>query len=707
MYKETLKAIAKRAIQEMTKSMVNWINSGFHGAPLFLENPDSFFEDIAKSEVRTLVDQFGYDSLKYPFGKDFALNTINSYKRTLEDNTSYSLSKVINDPVTLRRYQTDFNFGGWNGFLVNTQYPQNNYIGFQISASEELSRRVAGTGKTAVDKVNDALQQGQGFLSPKKCETNPSYNDGKNEWNQPKFDEAKWVRENPYDPSSQESRNDWTLRLQKARAEWGSSSNGEYCPPRPDGSSGFVSTTPGSVVASQIMNSLGSGQRQGELNAALGNSMSLIFDALLSKFIGDGLSSLTSESNSKNDPDTWSYDGLTLGSPGDEGVNYTWDMGPDDPIYINKFKKDIEDGIANTETELQLITEITDKLSSIWPRARVLDVCLPGPDISWEKRLEEEKNKNDGRIQKAYSNASEKQENEAEKAKKELKLAVDFFKNWIIDRMMSELPSSILSMDAIKDIEALSQGPNQLTEARRTKAQALVRLQSILSALNEISEIDENNSIIQPEPDSFEEQILIQLRKQYDATRTSISNFATIADRQNELFIREEQLSNIENLIVKCEEERVEKGWPNPAGLEINPEQAYFCDLPIIGGYTHEPFIGTALTHPELPMVNAAKVLKYKITTIGSMLTFSKKTAWVTINLSCNNIYNATILDYKGNLPGPIDLNEKYIPTGPDIGGSGSDVGICEFFDTFETEIEEDVTQEYCDENGGGWTQNP
>jgi hypothetical protein len=320
--------------------------------------------------------------------------------------------------------------------------------------------------------------------------------------------------------------------------------------------------------------------------------------------------------------------------------------------------------------------------------------------------LEDEKNKNDGRIQKAYANASDKQVDEAEKVKKGLKLAVDFFKNWIIDRMMSELPSSILSIDAIKDLETLNQGPNQLTEARRTKNQALIRLQSIQRALGEISEEGEDGTIVQPEQGSFEEQILIQLKKQYDATRTSISNFATIADRQNELFIREEQLSNIDNLITKCEEERVEKGWPNPAGLEINPEQAYFCDLPIIGGYTHEPFRGTALTHPELPMVNAAKVLKYKVTTIGSMLTFRKKTAWVTINLSCNNIYNATILDYKGNLPGSMNLDEKYIPQGPDLGGGGGIDGVCEFDGETEVTVEEDVAQDYCEENGGTFTPN-
>ena len=58
--KQVARAAAKRLLAELTKSTVNWINSGFHGSPLFLEDPDSFFEDITKREIRTLVDIFGY-----------------------------------------------------------------------------------------------------------------------------------------------------------------------------------------------------------------------------------------------------------------------------------------------------------------------------------------------------------------------------------------------------------------------------------------------------------------------------------------------------------------------------------------------------------------------------------------------------------------------------------------------------------------------
>ena len=56
-------------------------------------------------------------------------------------------------------------------------------------------------------------------------------------------------------------------------------------------------------------------------------------------------------------------------------------------------------------------------------------------------------------------------------------------------------------------------------------------------------------------------------------------------------------------------------------------------------------------------------------------------------------------------MPGPTNITEPYVPLGPDLGDDGV-VGTCEFPGETETEIEEEVTQEYCEENGGGFTQN-
>ena len=309
--KQLLMMAAKQLLAKMTQATINWINSDFHGSPLFLENPSSFFNDIAKSELKTLVNMFGYDSVLYPFGKQFALNAINSYQRKLQDNTQYTLSKVLNDPGLLSNYRNNFNYGGWNGFLINTQYPQNNYLGFQMLATDELARRIQGTAQNAAQKVQSLLQQGMGFLSPQTCLSNESYNNGTNEFLKPSFQynvpypKPTGEGTNDFAPSAadQAALNKWSADKDAAQAQWAKTNT---CP------GGLVNTTPGSVAANQIMDALGSPLRSVELDAALGNSISAILDALINHFFNKGLNALSEAVSPQPSVDNWSYDGNTL-----------------------------------------------------------------------------------------------------------------------------------------------------------------------------------------------------------------------------------------------------------------------------------------------------------------------------------------------------------------------------------------------------------
>ena len=292
--KEIARTFAKRLLAQMTQDTVKWINSGFHGNPLFLQNPESFFKDIAKSEIKTLTSMVGYDPNKFPFGKQFILNTVDSYKRTFEQNAQYSLSAVINDPALLNNYQNNFNTGGWNGFLINTQYPQNNYLGFQMLATEQLARKLQGTTQNAAQKVQTTLSQGMGFLSPKVCPTtiNPAYNNGTNEFLRPQWDDAAYEASHPYEPGDSQASLRWSEAKDAAKAAWNKANT---CL-KADGTSGLVATTPGSVVGNQIMTAVSSSFRKTELGAAVGGSISAILDTLLNKFFDKVTGGLTGSS---------------------------------------------------------------------------------------------------------------------------------------------------------------------------------------------------------------------------------------------------------------------------------------------------------------------------------------------------------------------------------------------------------------------------
>ncbi len=748
-----LQRLARKFLQEMTTSTVNWINTGFHGQPLFIENAGSFFEDIAKSEVRWLVDTIGYDRLNFPFGRQTALGIIYSYKRQFEVNARYSLSKVINDPILLQRYRNDFNVGGWNGFLINTQYPQNNYLGFQILANEKLARELQGTSQSAAEKVRDKLQQGMGFLSPQTCPGNPEYNNDINEFNRPAFNyDAKYEppEDIPFDIFSGEDVSDNIRKNieQKAQydaqyrageaavyAEWAIENT---CP------GGLMTTTPGSVAANSIMEALGTTQRQGELSAAMGNSLSAIFDALTNHFMNQGLTALATKINPQPSFNDWSYEGNTLGSPNESGTNTTWNSGPDEEIILSDFKKRIsgktiivntngiviEEEIGNTgngiyvsgdivstETELQLMYNessnnpgIMQLLNQIWPQIRELDICLPGPDFGWEGRLEKERDRNSLKLQQSFSENDGKKAAEAQLVYNELKFAVSGFGDWVNNEMLTELPSSILYIDGVSEIKELGQQAKELVDKRRTKTQALARLKAIETSLAIFT--------TQPDSGSSEEKALILLKKQYAAIKNSISNTISIEDTRSELSIAKDQLDKFNELINKCTLERIEKGWSVPGGWSStsgsNNEKAVFCDLPIKGGIDHKSFkhendsmgiLGAAIgvvnliTYPEIPYVNARNVFSYK-----ENVRFGRdKKHAVNIELSCNLIFETNILDYKGSIPGLTTVTKPYeeLPRDTTRPPEDSETGYCAYSEEL---IYADVeTQEDCGAKGGSW----
>jgi hypothetical protein len=611
-----------------------------------LENPGSFFKDIEKSEIKTIVNEYGYDNLKYPFGKNFSINIINMYKRKLGDNASYSLSTVTSDPVTTFNFQNNFSYGGWNGLLINTQYPENNYMGFNtVVAPQELFDKINGLAQTPGKKIQSALQQGMGFLSPQICagKNKDVYNNGYNEFNHPSFDQAAFDKD--YSPPACDGSDAahtpsdngictaevdydtlWYAKLDAKKAEWATKN---VC----DGP--LINTTPGAVVANQITTALNIPENSTLQAMGLGNSLSAIFDALLNKFLTDGLNSLKSTKNSQPPADTWSYNGLTLGSSDPGGVNAPWDTGPDQPIVLSDFKKTVATGLDNTNKELLMMTNDTPNdsgpgikqiLNELWPKTQQLDICQPGPDLGWQDRLSAEATKNEAKL-----NATGTAEDISAKdlAIKEFQFAVNSFKAWVNIQAMNALPSSANNLDAISDLKNINQELSELANKISATREALTRLQSIKLNLDAIT--------VDPEPGSAEEASLVSLWKQYSGISDTVSNDITMQSTQTELATAKDKSANLNRLMTQCTSERTTKGWSNPGGaastLSSATEQTIFCDAPVAGGYSHEPFVNPETpTYPRLPLVNAQGVL------IG--------TSSVDVSLSCGTIYRSSALDY-------------------------------------------------------------
>lgn len=784
--KQIIMSVEKRLLAQMTKSTINWINTGFHGSPLFVQNPQSFFRDIGKYEVKKFVDATGYDQARYPFGKDFDLNLINSFKNQANSNLQYTLSKVNSDPVYLSNYRSNFQYGGWNGFLINTQFPQNNYVGYQILATDQIARKLDGYAQNNIQKVQTTLQQGMGFLAPKVCVTNPNYNANKlNEFKPPTFDNDAFVKNNPWDPpepkdctkvsnvnnadlqclqdnqtAAETYRTNYYKKVADATASFNDPKGANSCPNKPDGSSGLEATTPGSVVANQITTAMGSNFRQTELGQALGSSMSAIFDALLNHFLDQGLNALTSTKNPKPQQDNWSYDGQSLDTSDSTNQN-SWDAGPDEVIVLSDFKKQLlgqttkeykkgetirnSDGtttiaeggevtssigdtgkgvytpgdIKNTETELTLIDNesetdpgINQMISKIWPKIRDIDMCVPGPDLGWEDRLLKESERNSEKLQQKANDQDGEKAAAAQLVYKDLQYAVNSYKDWVRNKMIMSLPSSVLYMDEVDKIDSLYQQAEEVANKKKTRKEAFARLSAISSALEDIKE--------DPAPGSDQAQVLVKLKKQYNAIQGSAANSNSIEETRNDLAVLKERFDNLSKLLIKCNNERKTKGWSVPGGVNStysqptttttntppvnSTEKAIFCDAPVKGGYPHGSFKNNGMenypvTHPDLPLVNGQDVYKYlnKLTAIFSLGIFGHKT--VNIQLSCNIIYNTSVVDYKQDLPGLTPVADTFSQNETVDYTDGTESGSCNVNGVIDS-----TSQQVCIDKNGTWT---
>lgn len=357
----TLQIVAKRLLAEMTKSTVNWINSGFYGKPLFLENPDSFFKDVTQTQLKAMINFTGLDPQRYPFAKGYWLRTINRYKQTLTYNMESSLSQVTTDPAGYRR---NFRIGGFQGLLDIVEDPNENALGFNITADSTVAEGIF----REVNKITTALDQGQGFLSPQICLTNGN---ARNPYNQQDFDPDSIPYNPPYenweikqawddeesggfpDPSfsTMSQAKDAYDRQRGTQVDQARAANdaANACP------GGWKNTTPGYVAASQIVDALGTPRKDAEMSRAFGMSLASVFDALLNQFLNKGLTQLSNRINPGPQQDNWSYFGVRL----DDSTTTPsgWAGLPDEVVDLDKFNKEVAGRSVITDSSGVVIAE--------------------------------------------------------------------------------------------------------------------------------------------------------------------------------------------------------------------------------------------------------------------------------------------------------------------------------------------------------------
>ena len=556
--KNALKIVAKKAMKKMTESTVNWINQGFEGKPLFLDDPESFFTKIGDDTIIETVNEIGDDLDNYPWGKELAQNKVREARTKKKSTTKGRIGVFdlntrfnLNSPEEIERFYSDTRVGGWDGWTAMVNNPNNNAIGFDLALSNDLQKQTA-------QKTDNWEKSIQGMFLPTQECANPK---GMTREEEDELREA-----------------DDSAAYEAGRCK------------------SWKDTTPSSLVASKISSALTSGDRQTELSMALGNSLSQVFNALLNNFIDKGLSALTTNITSPSAPgtpsDKWSFGGETFGFE----QNDNWANGPDKIIVLDEFLDEVKISIDNINNRLPPIQEAINTIKDLPNKSAILDSCLPGPNMHWESRLGREVRRNTKKLDKKANKNDETKAENALHALANLETSVDSFVNYINIRMAGELPNSFLMLDWFESLGDKQREAEDLNVKMRNDRENLARLKSIENSLKEISE----------PLDDTEKNTIKKLWPQFKVMEPKLPKEDDVIEAETTKDTADNWVKEVDDLTVKCMEERdvVEndywkKYWPGKSEMEI------FCADPIADGATRW---NDNYVYPNLISVNASNV---------------------------------------------------------------------------------------------------
>ncbi len=250
-------ALAKSLLAAMTQSIVNWINNGFEGDPLFVSDPQGFFRDVLDQATGIFFIELGQTQICEPLRAPIIKLL---FTAPYFDRVQCTLSTVIQN---VEDFSLDFRNGGWSAWIQINE-PQNNIYGLAYLTADELQRQRAEREQNARQEVN----QGDGFIGFKKC-----------------------------------------LEYVTDTDDFGNEVSTDLCKRE-------TTLTPGQVVSEQLKFVTTSTGRQAELVDELNESIALIFDTLFKKLLTDGITSLSSSnqngSNSYYGSTDWSQPTVEL-----------------------------------------------------------------------------------------------------------------------------------------------------------------------------------------------------------------------------------------------------------------------------------------------------------------------------------------------------------------------------------------------------------
>jgi hypothetical protein len=144
------RSVGRAVVNQITSSVVNWINGGFNGSPSFVQNYQQFFANVADLAAGEYIKGSALSFLCSPFQLQIKIAIAQSYANRNNGRgascTLSSATKNINNFIN-----GNFNSGGWPALLNLTTIPVNNpygaYAYAQIGLNNAQQQALANANK--------------------------------------------------------------------------------------------------------------------------------------------------------------------------------------------------------------------------------------------------------------------------------------------------------------------------------------------------------------------------------------------------------------------------------------------------------------------------------------------------------------------------------------------------------------------------------
>ncbi len=145
-------------IESIGAATVAWINGGFQGNPVFVEDPEQFFADIADIQAGAFLGELSNGFLCSPIQNIVRVNLAQSYNSQFSPYGACTFTAVSGNLESFMSGQSGFNWVDWQSY---TQEPYNNPFGATLGGQIQLDQRIS----SALGLQTNQLDWGAGFLS--------------------------------------------------------------------------------------------------------------------------------------------------------------------------------------------------------------------------------------------------------------------------------------------------------------------------------------------------------------------------------------------------------------------------------------------------------------------------------------------------------------------------------------------------------------